>query len=318
MSAPVMIDTPRRRLKNKGIVYEAKFWWAGDDPETVLPKLGTSTALITTARNNRVVESYSDALGNSAHLLYISVSTESDDGTITDPKSKEDFAKSVNRRMSIKEIHLDPKWWGMRIADKVDAGKTPFKTLTPTAENKIEYSYYLNYYNVKSLVPPPERANEGDLIFRNAIPEILLIKVDKNAVPVSGTNYYQSKTYLKHEDGDISVGSTDTFMSPYVGPTDDNFLLAGKRCKTFVYQVTYYNRKKFNTIGMFAGINGTFGKGCDPFDKNTARWHAIEQQVEDVKDADGDVWSKITRSMELAPGTWTFDVTKIVHGTWTW
>lgn len=318
MSATLqMIDTPAKRKSRGGWVYEAKFYYAGTDPESVMPSIGDKVEWGPGNGLNKVIDQpRADPLGTSAYLVYVTASSDSDDGTTTDPKSKEDFAKTVKKRMTLKEVRLDPKWWGIMVADKVKAGLTAFDKHDDPGNSKKKWERCYWFPRVDSTSQTKIMANEGDFIFKNAHPQLWLKWTDSGKTP--GTEGYDGDEYQKFLNRSMDVGSTQTNLSPYVGPADVNVKFAGMPVKTFVYQCTFYTRNKFNNIGMFAGINGSFGAGCAPFDSAAARWLALDQTVEDVKDSDGDLWAQITRTMELAIGSWTWNPNKIVHGTWTW
>jgi hypothetical protein len=322
MSATMqMVDQPIKRRSGRGFVYEAKFYYAGTDPESVMPNIGDSVSWGPGAYNRVVDQPRADPLGFSAYLIYVTASSGSDDGTITDPKTKDEFAKTVKKRMTLKELHLDAKWWGMRVADRTDAGLVAVKQFEKKGSD-LSYSYYFEYPEVGDgdLL---SMAVTGSYIYNNATPRMFYITTEKSKDPTEQAAQTRAGQYVgmlnEHtEPHGRDMGSCNDILSPYVGPDGNNYRLAGTPCKTFIYQVTFYTRKTFNTIGMFAGLNGAFGAGCAPFDIVANRWKAIDQTVEDVKDSDGDLWAQITRTMELAVGTWTWQPAKSVHGTWTW
>lgn len=322
-----MVDTPARRRTSKGTIYEAKFYFEGSDPDALMPKIGDTNVDWVTFKPNRVVDSKADPLGTSAFMVYVSVTTESEDGAASG-NSKDELGKWVDKQMSLKEIVLQPKWWGIMVADKVIAGKTPFKSFDSKKNKDHQYDYYYAYKNISQtgIGDADKYCVEGDYVYKNANPRIKIIDTNKAKDP-GDTGYETVNFYDLHKNPDDgtfteSVGTPNLKLSPYTGLTADNASYAGQKLKVMVYKVTYYVYKKFDLIPMFAGINGTFGPGCSPFETTAATWLAIDQTVDRVKDNDGSVWSKITRTMERVPGpantTIRWDIAKMQYGTWTW
>lgn len=323
-----MVDTPAKRFSARGVFYEGKFYYEGDDPEEVMPKIGDKDLTWgPSGKSNRVTECKADPLGTSAYMVYITITTEDEEGGSSGGNSKEELGKKVERQMSLKELVMQPKWWGVMMADKSIAGLQAFKSFESKKDKNKQYDYYYAYYNIFQTAGVEKYCVEGDYVYKNANPKFRIVATDKSKEPSDHDYQTESINELRKnpDDGTFTgtVGTPNTTLSPYTGLDANNVGYAGQKVKTMVYRVTFYRRVAFNTIPTFCGINGTFGPGCAPFDTTEKTWLALDQTVEKVTDSDGDIWSKVTRTMERVPfgfalSALRWDENKAQYGTWTW
>ena len=119
-----------------------------------------------------------------------------------------------------------------------------------------------------------------------------------------------------------------------MGPSASNVDHAGQKCKVLVYSVTFYRKGKTagGKAAEWCGINPAKGfesasdtstaTDLDPYYSEKYLWKALDCKVEEIKDTQGALWAKITRTMEAAPKNgairWNWNLKKSFHGAWTW
>lgn len=251
----------------------------------------------------------------------------------------ENLSKKIEANYNTKELYLDPIWWGIRKAEKDDTGDTPYKSdAVKVAGVNTTIEFYRKYKNIKG-----NYCKVGDFIYKNAYPKIW----KKSTVVDTGV---ETTTQL-NSTGDYSAESTGTvnaYLSPYgsggntssdswtvtQGPTSSNVDFAGQKCKVLVYSVTFYRKgkKAGGKSCEWRGINpgtafenpadGASSTDIDPFYTEKYLWKALDCKVDEIRDTQGNIWAKITRTMESAPKNasiqWIWNKLKSFHGEWTW
>jgi hypothetical protein len=349
-----MIGAPTRRRQAKGEVREAKFYYVGINPyaDELVPKVGNTVAwcpsyqpldITQPASPSEVTEVRADWIGGSqpdtegngtdttAWMIYVTAKCgEEDDGSGGGgtTNSPENLEKRVKKSYSLKEIYLDPIWWGMLKADEKKAGVTPWKTIKDTKKKK-EFEYYHWILNIFG-----NDCKEGDSIFKNAAIGQKVLEIDTSGTSPS----FGSKT--THTNPGTNNGTTNINFSPYgdtgpsKGPTDDNIKSAGTKCKVVIYTVTYYEKAIsydgfLDWTGLSPEGDSAFSKKCTPNygldNKGSNRkhfWKAVDVRVNKIKDTNQDTWIEITRQCEAAPflpsDQWKWNADKAVWGEWTW
>jgi hypothetical protein len=266
-------------------------------------------------------------------------------GSIPTPENLE---SNVQASYSMKELYLDPAWWGMIKADKDMTGDTPAKSDKLTIDGvKCDVSIYKDWRNIKGVT-----CRVGDYVYKSGYPDVRKEKTpsDGGATTSMQVEYTTPPTKVTGKFFTPATGTANAYLSPYGtktapetgdpadlwrvtnGPSVANEDYAGQRCKIVIYTVTYYVKgaTAADSKAFWAGISpqsNPFGSGAlaklvKPFSEAKARWKALDNKVEEIKDTKGKLWARITRSMESAPGVggtqWEWSIAKSFNNYWVW
>lgn len=276
-----------------------------------------------------------DKIGGTSYMLHLSVGIGDDeDGSTTEPRTAEDFQRYLSRNMGIKDLRWDPTWWGILKADKTHAGLQAVNKHTSTKKKNLENTYYYEYLNIEAEDDSESNtpAIEGDYIYRNARPRYRIITVDKDKE--LGATDWEIKTTLNTaaDPNGWTVGTPQTKLSPYlnIGDTPLSAEQAVEFCghpfRVFTYSITFYTKRKFDTIDQraFMGVNpangfpSSPGRKMAPWDSQENVWKTIDMKFDWAFDDDSRKWTKISLVFEMAPYGFKWDFRKNVHGEWWW
>ena len=263
--------------------YQIKYFVPESELSSVLPQIGSVASW---APAYATVKSYQKSwYGPDCWIL--SISAEEADSDLN--FDSDDMDSFIAKRYTVGEMRLPLEWWGAWTASSSECPQ----------------------FNSSGKLDPGERrfknvdgnwCNPGDLVYSNAIPyEVGSDGADKTT------------------KDSASKGAPDFTKSPFLAASCDDLSinLANQSVKTKIYNLTFYTKRLAKNINEFAGVSGEFAGSCRPSDAGAGRWKALSQTVENTRDKNGKVWTRVSRSMEQAPLGLQWDPAKN-GGTWSW
>jgi len=294
MSISGRVGNVETRRSSSGYEFDVTYFVKDADIADYVPDIGELAAWA--PETAYVTEYRKEGLGDD-WMLYITSAPSSSESISVDISRKptpEALSAFIQKSYSQSEVLFRKEWFGVRIAGKKDIGEEPF------LQNSSGVYYWSNT-NIDG-----NQAVEGDYIFNNATVGIFSKKKPEDT----------NKTW---EEGSTK-GSAVYTRAPYnISDSNASLKLIERSVKTRVYTVTYYTMMRPNSIGEFLGFNGSFPSGMAPKTATTYKWKAIDQSFENQKDTNGEIWTRVTRKMEAAPGNllWKPEM-DIYNYAWTW
>lgn len=177
------------------------------------------------------------------------------------------------RRYRVTEIFFPMEWWGIHKATKAEAG-------------------WIDSAGNSSTTREETNAHQN----------------------ISG-GWAQENDYIFDNSSRLLAGTADYTKSPFLAPSIPLDYIEQKP-KTYLYSYSYNVKTNINTISgsTFTGTNtaASFPKHLAPFTTTANKWRVADQELSELKDRKGNIWTHIERKLEYAPIGLAFDPDK--HG----